>query len=507
MTTSYPGALDSFTNPTSTDALNSSTVPHATQHTNLNDAVLAIETELGTTPKGTYASVKARLDAINPAAGQVQGTSRGFFGASALAQTAVSTNPMVVAKDSGATFVQIAAINASSTGSADFAAYGDNGTDATGWVDVGFTGSAFSDSAYTITNPNDGYLFSSATSSGFTGNLVLATSGNGSANDIVFATGGFLTANEKARMNGSTGKLTVKSLATAAGTTTLAPLQFTAGTNLTTPVSGSVEFDGTASYLTTTSGRSAIETELFATTGSFIAPLKQVASAAVTPIFGGYVSANATLGTPTGTGPWTVVVTGLTGTGGFRVGTTVTATAGTGSFNTNTVTIVSIDSATQMTVSATGGTIPTAGTVTAFTNATTGALTLANNTMYTFEIWMPNITQTVSTTKTISITGTATYSSFAMQGWSVSAAANSATANTVTTWNTSTSIVIISTSATTTVSSLIKGYFKTSAAGTFIPNIAFTGTTPAAGSLGAGTYIKVFPIGTGTAATYIGAWA
>ena len=61
MATNYPTTLDTFTNPTSTDTLDSATVPHATQHDNINDAVLAIETELGTLPKGTFASVKARL--------------------------------------------------------------------------------------------------------------------------------------------------------------------------------------------------------------------------------------------------------------------------------------------------------------------------------------------------------------------------------------------------------------------------------------------------------------
>jgi len=254
MATNYPGALDSFTNPTSADALNSSTVPHATQHANLNDAVTAIETELGVSPKGSAATVKARLDSINPAAGQVQGTSRGFFGASALSQTAVATAPMIVAKDTGSAYVQVAAINAASTGSADFAAYGDNGTDASGWVDMGFTGSGFNDTNYTITNSNDGYVFASATNSGFTGNLVLATSGNGSANDIVFATGGFLSTNEKARLQGSTGKLTAKAFASGAGTATLAPVQLTAGTNLTTSVAGAIEYDGVNFYATPTAG-------------------------------------------------------------------------------------------------------------------------------------------------------------------------------------------------------------------------------------------------------------
>jgi hypothetical protein len=61
--TNYPSSLDTFINPTATDTLDSATVPHAGQHDNINDAVLAIETELGTLPKGSFASVKAGLDA------------------------------------------------------------------------------------------------------------------------------------------------------------------------------------------------------------------------------------------------------------------------------------------------------------------------------------------------------------------------------------------------------------------------------------------------------------
>jgi hypothetical protein len=66
MATNYPNALDSLTNPTATDTLDSVTVPHASQHTDINDAVEAIEGELGTNPKGSFASVKARLVAGDP---------------------------------------------------------------------------------------------------------------------------------------------------------------------------------------------------------------------------------------------------------------------------------------------------------------------------------------------------------------------------------------------------------------------------------------------------------
>jgi hypothetical protein len=63
MATSYPASLDNFTNPSGSDTLASP--DHAGQHTDINDAVEAIETELGTLPKGSSASVKARLDAVD----------------------------------------------------------------------------------------------------------------------------------------------------------------------------------------------------------------------------------------------------------------------------------------------------------------------------------------------------------------------------------------------------------------------------------------------------------
>lgn len=58
----YPGGIPSLTNPSSTDPLSSPA--HATQHSNANDEIEAICTELGTTPKAGYADVGARLDAM-----------------------------------------------------------------------------------------------------------------------------------------------------------------------------------------------------------------------------------------------------------------------------------------------------------------------------------------------------------------------------------------------------------------------------------------------------------
>ena len=61
MASSYPGALDTLTNPVGTDYQD--TVDHAAQHTNANDAIEAIETELGIDPAGTYTDLVTRLNA------------------------------------------------------------------------------------------------------------------------------------------------------------------------------------------------------------------------------------------------------------------------------------------------------------------------------------------------------------------------------------------------------------------------------------------------------------
>ena len=65
MSTNYPGALDSFVNPTATDTLDSATVPHATQHADSNDAIEALQVTLGVNPQGGSATVVARLTALD----------------------------------------------------------------------------------------------------------------------------------------------------------------------------------------------------------------------------------------------------------------------------------------------------------------------------------------------------------------------------------------------------------------------------------------------------------
>lgn len=165
----------------------------------------------------------------------------------------------IIGKGGSSTYAQIAMINTNSGGSADFAAYGDNGDDASGWADMGFTGSAFSDANYTITGQNDGYFLVSARSGAVkSGNLVLGTSGNGTSNAIIFGTGGFAAANERLRIN-STGKLTTADSTTGGtaainiGTGSTSSTGATTGAlNLSTgtPTNGTVSYSGAISIAT-----------------------------------------------------------------------------------------------------------------------------------------------------------------------------------------------------------------------------------------------------------------
>ena len=66
MASNYPGSLDSF-DTIASDKKTSDSVggrTHRQMHNDLGDAVEAVQAELGTDPAGSYATVKARLDAL-----------------------------------------------------------------------------------------------------------------------------------------------------------------------------------------------------------------------------------------------------------------------------------------------------------------------------------------------------------------------------------------------------------------------------------------------------------
>jgi hypothetical protein len=86
-----------------------------------------------------------------------------------------------------------------------------------------------------------------------------------------------------------------------------------------------------------------------------------------TPVEDAIVSTTGTVvnGTVVGTGPWTAQLSNMTSVVGLSIGDKISANAGTGSLGSGGVyTVASIVSPTSITFTATGGTIPTIGTVT-----------------------------------------------------------------------------------------------------------------------------------------------
>lgn len=165
--------------------------------------------------------VTGNTDSISPTSGSIHtaggiGAQGNIVGNNHLyvgpgASLTAFVNPVMIGKQVGENYIQSAIINSLDTGSSDWVAYGDNGTDSGGWSDFGFTSSGFNDANYTVTGPNDGYFFVQAQAGSYGGNLVIATGDQGVNNDIIFATGGFQTGNIFGRINHATQTLDIPS--------------------------------------------------------------------------------------------------------------------------------------------------------------------------------------------------------------------------------------------------------------------------------------------------------
>jgi hypothetical protein len=116
--------------------------------------------------------------------------------------SAALTDAMAVFAGNVNSFAQFSLVNTASgtSASTDLIVYADNGTNSSGWIDMGITSSGFSTPLYGITEAGDGYIFMSAPASATVGgNLVICTDSTGTTNDIVFATNGFTAATEQGR--------------------------------------------------------------------------------------------------------------------------------------------------------------------------------------------------------------------------------------------------------------------------------------------------------------------
>ena len=162
-------------------------------------------------------------------------------------------------------YVQIAVQNANggNNASTDIAAVANNGSDNDTFINMGITGSTYSQSLYNLYGANDGYLIVSGNSTTNGGNLIINTY---SAKDIIFAVGGTLKTNEVARVRANTNSFVIGSSTTSTNVNTGA-LIVTGGMGISGNVNANVVY-GNALY---DSGSRVLTGNTAATTGKAIA--------------------------------------------------------------------------------------------------------------------------------------------------------------------------------------------------------------------------------------------
>lgn len=100
-------------------------------------------------------------------------------------------NTLYQATGSSYLYIQNNIQNLNNEGSGDYVATADNGTDSSGFVDMGIAGGGYAFTGFEVIKPNDGYLLVAGdTGIGF-GNLIIGTTSTSTSNigDIVFASG------------------------------------------------------------------------------------------------------------------------------------------------------------------------------------------------------------------------------------------------------------------------------------------------------------------------------
>ena len=174
-------------------------------------------------------------------------------GAKAFNTNAELTNAAAVFELNGSPYAQLAIHNNSANSSTDYIAYANNGDDTSGWIDMGVTGSTFSQETFGITGPNDGYIFYEApVDTTGAGNLVFATGANGTDNKIIFAAGGYDSGNEQMSI---TPDVNVHiEIATPSTSATTGALTVVGGVGISGDVNiaGDITFGGSGTTLSTT---------------------------------------------------------------------------------------------------------------------------------------------------------------------------------------------------------------------------------------------------------------
>jgi len=259
MSTNYPGALDSFVNPTATDTLDSATVPHAAQHDNINDAMSAVQVTLGVNPQGGSATVVARLTALD----------------STVAGKAATNQTMYV----GTTALAINRSSASQT-----------------LTGVSIDGNAATATSATTAGSVTNGVYTNVSNTFTTGTQIIATGADGTVGFRIKRNSATQTAN-LLEVTQSDGTTILAKIDSAGAITTASGL--TASGNIST--SGSITVTGGGNSIQTTGLASYISANAYMQTPQFVAG----ASASATPgtiLINGAASGTATLNVPSTAG-------------------------------------------------------------------------------------------------------------------------------------------------------------------------------------------------------------
>lgn len=227
MTTNYPSALDDGTILGS--AYNDSTpteTEHAEQHNNLADAVIAVETELGVNPSGSFASVVARLADLvvqAPTASQTIQSTGDFISLAVKAHASQSVN-MVETRSSGGAL--LGSIDAA--GVIDAAGYQVGGSS--------LASANLSDAASLIKNPSPSITTPNISDGSMSGTTVAPTPST-SDNTTKIATTAYVIAQQYAKLANAnfTGVPVAPTAAVDTNTTQIATTEFVINQIAATP--------------------------------------------------------------------------------------------------------------------------------------------------------------------------------------------------------------------------------------------------------------------------------
>jgi hypothetical protein len=144
--------------------------------------------------------------------------------------------------------IAIVNTNTGANGYAEFIAYSATGNSEDGWISTGVNSPTYSQGAYSITGPDDGYLlYEPKNGSSGNGNLVIATGAGGRQNQIIIGAGGFADPANNQQMVITPGQKVAITINTQSSNTTTGALVVNGGIGLlgNLNVGGNVAITGT----------------------------------------------------------------------------------------------------------------------------------------------------------------------------------------------------------------------------------------------------------------------